>query len=280
MADQEQENQQPAGQQAAAAHVGDVKLPSFWPARPVAWFHLVESRFRLRRIVDETVMFDHLLSALPEDIIASILDVLETVGEQEEPYTALKERLLETHSLSSFEKLEQLLKMPVMGGRKPSQLLTAMLEMCPANEERTQIFMFLFLQRLPKDLRLMLGDVEAGDPRAVAAKADRLWACHAKQVHDSTVAAVAEALEEQEEEGAVAAVGGKQQRPNGRRKQFRKGGGGQQKAADGGQGGQAKEKTAPMDVAIAASGLCRAHWFHGERAKHCTPGSSCAWQGN
>ena len=70
------------------------------------------------------------------------------------------------------------------------QLLTSILEVCPANEEKSKIFFFLFMQPLPKDLRLMLGDVEAGDPREVAAKADLLWTCNARQQHDSLVAAV------------------------------------------------------------------------------------------
>ncbi len=86
----------------------------------------------------------------------------------------MKDRLLETHVLWDFEKMEMLFKVPNLGAHKPSQLLTSMLEVCPINEEKSKIFFFMFMQRLPKDLRLMLGDVEAGDPHAVAAKADRL----------------------------------------------------------------------------------------------------------
>jgi len=219
-------------------------------------------------------MFDHLLSALPEDVISSVLDILEEVGE-EEPYSILKERLLETHVLSDFEKLELLFKVPSLGARKPSQLLTSMLEVCPANEEKSKIFIFLFMQRLPRDLRLMLGDVEAGDPRAVAAKADRLWACHAKQQPDATVAAVSEDPRE-DDEGTVAAVGNQKQKHSKfqwqKKKKFQK-----QQRQD---GGKQAEKNAPMDIAIAASGLCRAHWFNGERARACSPGSQCTWQEN
>ena len=47
----------------------DIKLPQFWAARPNAWFTYIESRFRLRNVVEEQAKFDHVLSALPEDVV-------------------------------------------------------------------------------------------------------------------------------------------------------------------------------------------------------------------
>ncbi len=221
-------------------------------------------------------MFDHLLSALPEDVIAAVLDVLEEAGE-EQPYTILKVRLLETHVLSDFEKMESLFKTPLLGVRKLSQLLTAMLEVCPANEEKTKLFMFMFVQRLPKDLRLMLGNVEAGDPRSVAARADRLWACHAKNQSDNVVSAVGEDKEEYDLEAAVHNKN-TQKKGGWKNKKFQKTDRQQQQRQDGGK--QQQERNAPMDLAIAASGLCRDHWFQGEKARHCAAGMTCSWQGN
>ena len=177
MEDEQQADALPAHQN-APQHAREVKLPTFWQGRPAAWFQLVESRFRLRGITQELEMFDNVLSALPEDVIAAIMDVLEDAGE-ETPYTTIKDRLMETHVLSDSEKMELLFKLPSLGARKPSQLLTSMLDVCPAGEEKTKLFMFMFLQRLPKDLRLMMKEVEHGDPRTVAARADRLWAGHA-----------------------------------------------------------------------------------------------------
>jgi hypothetical protein len=57
----------------------------------------------------------------------------------------------------------------------------------------------MFLKRLSQSLRTLLGDVEHGDPRAVASRADRLWACYGKQQKEIAV--------EAEEEG-VAAIRG------------------------------------------------------------------------
>jgi hypothetical protein len=39
----------------------------------------------------------------------------------------------------------------------------------------------MFLQRLLQSLRTLLGEVECGDPRVLAAGADRLWASYGKQ---------------------------------------------------------------------------------------------------
>jgi hypothetical protein len=69
--------------------------------------------------------------------------------------------------------------MKPMGGRKPSQLLHAMLEFCPAGMEKHLSFHYLYMQRLPQALRTQLGEVQPGDPRRLAARADRLWSVHA-----------------------------------------------------------------------------------------------------
>ena len=71
-----------------------------------------------------------------------------------------------------------LVKMEPMGGRKPSQLLHAMLKFCPLGMERHLSFHYLFMQRLPQTLRTQLGEVQHGDPRALAVRADRLWSVH------------------------------------------------------------------------------------------------------
>jgi hypothetical protein len=75
----------------------DVKLPPFWQTRPVAWFVFVETRFRLRNNVDETAKLDHVLSALPEDMVGQILDIVEAALAAT-PYTFWRACLLETHS--------------------------------------------------------------------------------------------------------------------------------------------------------------------------------------
>jgi hypothetical protein len=254
----------------------DIKLPPFWQSRPAAWFVFVESRFRLRNIVDETAKFDHVLSALPKDMVSQILDLVEAAPEAT-PYTFLRARFLEMHSLSDYEKWDMLQKTEQMGGRKPSKLLADMMEFCPTGLEQSLPFYYLFTQRLPQALRTQLGEVEPGDPRALAARADKLWVVHAPTA--SAVAAVSSSEVAEVGGGACAAI-------RGGGKGFR-GRGGQQR----GRGG-AKSTTAPAassDAPAAAapkdptpsalarftSGLCFFHWNFADRATKCLP--PCSW---
>ena len=165
----------------------EIKLPVFWKHRPAAWFTFIESRFRLRNIMDEASRLDHVLSALPEDMVGQILDLVEAAPAAT-PYTFLKERILETHQLSDYEKFDLLVKTEPMGARKPSQLLASMMEFCPAGMEQTLAFHYFFTQRMPQALRTQLGETEPGNPRALAARADRLWTIHAPL---SSIAAIA-----------------------------------------------------------------------------------------
>jgi hypothetical protein len=73
-------------------------------------------------------------------------------------YEFFKNELLNIHQLSDYEKFDMLVKMEPMGGRKPSQLLHAMLEFCPLGMERHFSFHYFFMQRLPQALRTQLGE--------------------------------------------------------------------------------------------------------------------------
>jgi hypothetical protein len=255
---------EPAQQQPLPLRPRDVKLPLFWSSKPAAWFSLAESRFRIHNVVTEQGKFDQLLSALPETALGDIMDVLgdAAVADGDTPYTTLKGRLLETHTLSQFEQLELLFQVEPLGGRKPSQLLTAMLQYCPAGEEKGVFFHFLFLRLLPATLRGLLGAFEPGDPRALAARADQLWAVQSAQ--RGTVAAV-----DPSEEASVAAVSTGQQKNNGKKPWAAA-----KKATPPGPPARSSSPS-PNQLARSSSGLCSLHWKFGDKARNCT--KPCSW---
>jgi hypothetical protein len=78
------------------------------------------------------------------------------------------------------------------GGRKPSQLLHAMLEYFPVVMEKHLSFHYFFMQRLPQTLRTQLGEVQAGNPRTLAARADKLWSMHSTAKGGTVAATEAE----------------------------------------------------------------------------------------
>jgi hypothetical protein len=184
---------------------------------------------------------------------------------------------VETHVLSNHEMLELLYQEGQMGSRKPSQLLSAMLQNCPRGEERNVFFHFMFLQRLPASLRSLLGEVDHGDPRALAARADRLWSVHSSQ-HGTVAAATASG------ENLVAAVSSA---ASGRGKSGHRGKGrgasrpprGTTAASNGTSAASTlstrAQSPAPSDLARSSTGLCFYHWSFGEKARSCN--APCTW---
>jgi hypothetical protein len=263
-----------AGAAAAESNAGAaLRLPEFWPDTPAAWFVFAESKFRLKNISSETIKFDLLVGSLPRESIRQVLDVVERPHE-DTPYTSLKERLLAAHELTDFQRIEKLFQMEPLGARKPSELLNHMLELCPRGEEKNKFFLFLFLQRLPKELRVLLTEADLQEPRDLATKADRHWAMLTHQTH-GMIAAV-ETDNEDSNINAVHHAGRGKQR--GRGSGRGRGRGGQQQPPaqqDGQQGGTPSHPTAPGTLARFSTGLCHFHWTFGEKAKKCeTP---CSW---
>jgi len=245
-----------------AAQLGSFKLPEFWIDAPVAWFGAVEAQFRLRRVILEVDKFCLVTQALHKDTVRQVMHLV-AEPDPVQPYTLLKQALLASHLLTDFQRVEQLLAMEPLGDRKPSQLLAAMLEVCPRDEHGSKLFAALFLQRLPRELRVLLAQDDHRDLRQLAAKADQLQAFHKQQGHE--LAAVTG-----ESEDLVAAI-----------KKGKGGGGGQNKRKGGPPSlppdrRQAGPPTTPRDLAQVASGMCIWHWRYGDKARRCS--SPCNYQ--
>jgi hypothetical protein len=265
-----------AAQYAASA---GLRLPDFWPDTPSSWFAFIESKFRVRGISSEAVKFDLLVGSLPRDSLRQVIDVIEHPHDTL-PYTTLKKRLLSAHEMTKFQRIEALFKMEGLGGRKPSELLSQMLELCPRGEEKNPFFIFLFLQRLPRELRVLLGDELLEEPRELAELADKKWALHSHQ--HGMIANV----EEADEEAPVAAVkpAAQHQRFRGKRAGRGRGRGGGA-TGDGGthasghapaqSGTPVSHNTAPAALARLSTGLCHFHWTYGEKAQKCE--APCNW---
>jgi hypothetical protein len=64
-----------------------------------------------------------------------------------------------------------------IGSRKPSKMMAAMLKVCPGGTEITNLFACLFLQRLPRELRVLLAQVHHRILKlSLAQQVDELWA--------------------------------------------------------------------------------------------------------
>ena len=201
---------QPAVQPAPARH-SNVKLPPFWAASPDEWFGLADGQFFLHGIDDERAKFYLVFAALPEATARTVADLLRGPLAAN-AYTQLRARLVASHSLSEYHRMDQLHSSQSLGGQRPSEMLTSMLQLCPAGEGETKLFRYLFLQRLPRELRVMLSEDGASPIAVLAERADQLWSYHSFGHGGGRVAAV----QEDDESPPVCAVRGGQQRGSGR----------------------------------------------------------------
>jgi hypothetical protein len=183
-----------------------VKLPPFWTANPRAWFTSAEGAFRLRKIADEESRFFNCLHALPEATVSLMADLVEADPLPANPYTELRRRLLAAHQLTDIQRVEQLFNLPPLAAQKLSELLAEMLWLCPRGQENNAFFNCLFLNKLPRELRILLSEAEMADKQALGARADLFAAHNSEQAHDVVAAVAAVSSPEQEgEETTVAA---------------------------------------------------------------------------
>jgi hypothetical protein len=256
------ENDIRAGNAAAAAAANPasyntIRLSDFWCDAPVAWFKSTEALFKLRGVTDDNIKYSLLLTALPR---AAFRKIEHLIGnDDDEPaadaYRQLKAALISSHVLSNYQKVEMLAKVEPLGGRRPSDLLNDMLELCPKGEESTSFFCYLFLQRLPREIRVLLADEDPANMRAVADKADKLMVMHSLQAHD--MAAVPQQESDSEYEDAVTAVKGGFKKSNKKKKAAHK-----------------KTDSQPSKQ----STLCFYHASFGDKARNCR--DPCSWSEN
>jgi hypothetical protein len=184
-----------------------VKLPPFWTANPRAWFTRAEGAFRLRNIADEESRFFNCLHALPERTVSLIANLVEADPLPANPYAELRRRLLAAHQLTDIQRVEQLHNLPPLAAQKPSELLAEMLRLCPRGQENNTFFNCLYLNKLPRELRILLSEADMADKQALGARADLFAAHNSKQAHDVVAAVAASPSSEQKgEDTTVAAV--------------------------------------------------------------------------
>ena len=244
-----------------AAMTSNIKLPEYWPDAPSLWFSRAECNFLLKNVTDQREKFCSVVTALPREALRLVADLVEAPP-ADLPYNALKERLLASHQLTDVQKVDLLVDMPLLGDRKPTQLLAAMMEVCPRGQEDSVFMSALFLRKLPPDVKILLAHMDHTRLKELAAAADQLMGM---RTSPAAVAAV------EPEFGEVAAVsgsrGGGGRATGGRRPPSNK----QRKK-------QEQEEPEPSKAARQAAGLCLRHWRYGARAFSCD--GDCCWPGN
>jgi hypothetical protein len=240
-----------------------IDLSSFWDRNPVLWFAQAEGIFELQNETDSRRKFFHVLKALNQVILSQVADLVECVPVNS-PYEILKARLLSASKKTDFQKAEMVMALPALGDRKPSALLAEMLELCPRGWEHDRWFSFLFLSRLPMNVRVLLRGQQTVDLRLLAEQADEVAALFTPgQVSGAPFNHVSQV--DQQQADMVAAVGTGQphtSRPSQAQHQQQHNRHGQGKT---GHKGKGRPETEEQKSVRLKSGLCLAHWRYGPR---------------
>jgi hypothetical protein len=240
---------QPAAPVAAAA----VKLPPFWSDNAEVWFLQAEAQFAIAGISSERTAFYHVLTALPQHVIVSVIDVVRTAATAVSPFSDLKARLLSGYTQSKWSRMFQLIHHPGLGDQRPSQLMDKMLALLSSDTKPDEVFMGLFMDRLPVEMRAQLSLQDYESPRHLAAAADLIWDAR------GPMAAIPPAVNAVGREGR-----------NRSRSPSTRGGGGRQRRRGATPG--------PGSGAGGDKNLCFYHRRFAEKAHRCEP--PCMWAGN
>jgi len=159
-----------------------IKLPVFWPANPRVWFGQAEAQFAIRNITTANTKYSHVVAALDQDSASRIVDFLDNPPAAGDRYEAIKDRLLDTFTLSEHARAGLLLSHPGLGSDLPTALMDKMLALMHGHSP-CFLFRRLFIDLMPEDLRPILAQDDTTDLRELAKKADRLYMARPDQVH-------------------------------------------------------------------------------------------------
>jgi hypothetical protein len=136
-----------------------LRLPEFWVTDSVAWFAHVEAHFELENLTSQQHRYFNVVKSLSQDSLRLIKDILAN-PHPTTPNDILKDRLLNNHSLTDFQKIERQFKMGELGPQqKPSELLAHLVELTPANELESKYLIFLFIRGFPRSCACSWGTI-------------------------------------------------------------------------------------------------------------------------
>ena len=151
-----------------------VRVPPFWPDSAEAWFIQTEAQFALKGVTASSMKFYYCVSSFNQETANQVLDLIKSPP-SDEPYEALKRRLLKLFALDDFQRFEAISNLPLSGDTKPSKLMSSMLALLPVGHKPCFFLRGAFLKRLPADVRAHLLRDDFSDPISLALKADEIY---------------------------------------------------------------------------------------------------------
>ncbi|XP_055840381.1 uncharacterized protein LOC129908010 [Episyrphus balteatus] len=157
-----------------------IKLPEFWTKMPAIWFIQIESQFSTRNITSEQTKFHYVVQALPQDVAASVYDIL--IKESNTPYANLKKALIDRHSMSESNRIEALLSGEEMGDRKPSEFYRRLQTLAGQSVIVTEsLILELWRRRLPALVQASIKSTSETKIEGLLKMADEIYEVYQQQ---------------------------------------------------------------------------------------------------
>jgi hypothetical protein len=119
-----------------------LRLLELWVADPVSWFVHLEAHFELENLESQENHFFNVIKALSQDSLRLIKNIIAN-PHPTTPNKVLKDRLLNNHSLTYFQKIERQFKKGELGPQqKLSELLVHLVELMPADKMESKYLIF------------------------------------------------------------------------------------------------------------------------------------------
>ena len=248
------------------------KLPPFWESEPASWFTRIEFEFVRRKISDGDEKVACVLNALNDEQVRALSSFMKNPPTTEK-YETVKKLLVNKYAETledAFESLFPFNITPISDSMLPSELMDSMLRSATKEFQVTAEFRQLFLRRLPISIAAVAKD-QSGitDLKDLAKKCDQLLAaCNMAKKSVNSVAAVNSMPDNSKshESMEINAIGQRGRGMN-RGNNFR--GGNHFRGGFRGRGRGYWVNRAAQDRANRpppASGICWAHWMHGNQA--------------
>jgi hypothetical protein len=173
----------------AAVASGQVKLCHYDEEEPHICFRLIKAQFAVAGIKSQKLKYANALASLPKQVLRDILDTLDVCNDSAGQLDFLKNTLLGQFGKSKWQSYFELLRFPMeMQGLKPSILMGKLKQHLPPGvSPDNNLFLSIFLIRLPPSMREMVGAGTHGTAAAMVKAADALW--DPRGGHDPMVAA-------------------------------------------------------------------------------------------
>ncbi|BHF70505.1 hypothetical protein SprV_0301355600 [Sparganum proliferum] len=114
------------------------KLPPFTPSNPRVWFRQIEALFATSRITSERTRYSYVSQSLPFDVAVTVEDLLDPIP-VDEPYTRLKEAVIQRVAKSANLMLRELFTQVELGDQTPSQLMRHMRSLLAVKRPRQPV---------------------------------------------------------------------------------------------------------------------------------------------